>query len=521
MTGIRGFDTANYYEGETVMSFRNKTIKLLSLLLSLGLLPAVPSQAVAHVNSRPLEPLAGRWQTYVLASSSEIHLPPPPRLLSQQTRTELAELRSIQAQRTPQIQAVIDFWNAQPAFKPWTEKQLDLIRTRGTNTPRAHRGLALVQVAIYDAVVAAWHWKYKYLRLRPDLLDHSIQPSVEAPLYPTYPSEHAAIAGAASAVLADLFPQDADVLIASAEEAALSRLQAGVNYRSDIEAGLELGRAVANLVINRRAMSDGSDQVWDCVTQPGRLTGPGHWEPPSSPFDLCPPGGRLPTEPLAGEWQTWIIPSSSEFLAEPPPGFGLYGTSQTDVCSLLQQPAQELIAHVAATRAEPPDGPRNALIARWAGAPANRWNLIMLELLARDRVNLPRSARINALLNVALADSLYVSWKSKYRYWVARPQTAIRECGFDPNYTSVRATPRDPSYISGNSTSGGAAGEVMAYFFPQDAAVMRAEADGGGTSRLYDGTHWKFDVERGLAVGRSMASLFIDRAKHDGAHPSR
>ncbi len=503
------------------MNYKNRTIKLTGLLLSLGMLLVIPAQALVHVNSRPLEPLAGRWRTYVLTSGSEVHLPAPPRLLSQQTRAELAELRSLQSQRTPQIQAAIDFWNAQPAFKPWTEKQLDLIRTRGINTPQAHRGLALLHVAIYDAVIAAWHWKYRYFRLRPDLFDHSLQPSVAPPLDPTYPSEHATIAGAASQMLAHLFPQDADTLRASAEEAALSRVQAGVNYRSDIEAGLELGRAVADLVINRRAVADGSDEVWDCVTQPGRLTGPGHWEPTSSPFDLCPPGGRLPTEPLAGEWRMWIIPSGDAFLAEPPPGFDLYGTSQADVCNLLQQPAQEVMAHVAATRAEPPDGPRNALIARWAGAPGNRWNLIMLELLVRDRVNLPRSARISALVNAALADSLYASWKSKYRYWTARPQTMIRQCGLDPSFTSVRSTPRDPSYTSGNSTSGGAVGEIMAYFFPQDANAMRAEADGGGISRLYDGTHWTFDVEAGLATGRSIAGLFIERAKHDGAHPPR
>jgi membrane-associated phospholipid phosphatase len=503
------------------MKFQNRISKLISLSLSLSLLLALSAQPLAQSNNRPLEPQAGSWRTYVLTSGSEVQLPAPPHPASDQTRAELAELKSFEAERTPAIQATIDFWNAQPAFKPWTELQLDLIRARGVNTPRAHRGLALVQVAIYDALIAAWHWKYTYHRARPDCLDYTLSPSVEPPLHPTYPSEHAAIAGAAERMLDYLFETDAAMIGQKSAEAALSRLQAGTNYRSDIEAGLELGRAVAELVISRRAMSDGWDVQWDCVAQPGRLTGPGFWEPTSAPLTLCPPAGRTPTEPLAGEWRTWVIPSTGEFLAPPPPGFDPCGANPADVCDLLEQPARELMNHVAATRAEPSDGPRNALIARWAGPPANRWNLIMLDLLARDGLNLPRAARISALLNVALADSLFASWKSKYAYWTARPQTIIQQCGFDPGFTSVRATPRDPSYTSGNATCGGAAGEILAFFFPQDAAMMRAEAVGGGVSRLYDGTHWRFDVEVGLAVGQAMSWQFIERAKSDGAHPAR
>jgi membrane-associated phospholipid phosphatase len=466
------------------------------------------------------EPRAGAWRTYVLTSGAEISLPAPPHPTVHQTRAELAEVRALQEERTTEIQAIINYWNAQPAFKPWIERQIDLIQTRGINTPRAHRGLALVQVAVYDAVVAAWHWKYRYHRLRPDRLDHSISPSVKPPHHPSYPSEHAVIAGAASRVLAHLFPADAEALETSAWEAAFSRLQAGVNYRSDIEAGLELGREVAALVIERRALTDGSDAVWDCVAQPGRRTGPGFWEPASPPFELCPPAGAPPVEPLAGDWRTWVIHSTDDFLADPPPGFDLYGSDLTAVCNLLEAPAREIIAHVAATRAEPPGGPRNTLIARWSGATGIRWNLIMLDLLVRDEVNLPRAARTSASLNAALADTIYAGWRSKYTYWTTRPQNIIRQCGFDPGFSSVRPTPRETAYPSGTTTTSGAASEVLAFFFPQDAASLRAEAMGSGDARLFDGTHLNSDVEAGIGVGRAVAIPFIIRARHDGAHPS-
>ncbi len=46
-------------------------------------------------------------------------------------------------------------------------------------------------------------------------------------------------------------------------------------------------------------------------------------------------------------------------------------------------------------------------------------------------------------------------------------------------------------------TSGAAVAEVLAFFFRHDREALRAETAEGGTSRLYDGTHWSFDVEAG------------------------
>jgi membrane-associated phospholipid phosphatase len=64
--------------------------------------------------------------------------------------------------------------------------------------------------------------------------------------WPTYPSEHAAAAGAASAILAYTFPlEDSASFTRRGREAAESRIVAGAAYPSDVEAGWSLGRAVA------------------------------------------------------------------------------------------------------------------------------------------------------------------------------------------------------------------------------------------------------------------------------------
>src|SRR5262249_30227869 len=116
--------------------------------------------------------------------------------------------------------------------------------------------------------------------------------------------EHAVVAGAASTVLAYLFPNDAKFFNDKAEEAGRSRLLAGVQYPSDVTAGLALGRAVGELVI-ARAKTDGSDAEWTGTVP----TEPGHWT------------GTNPVGQTVGAWKTWVLTSGSQLRPGPPPAF--------------------------------------------------------------------------------------------------------------------------------------------------------------------------------------------------------
>jgi PAP2 superfamily len=162
--------------------------------------------------------------------------------------------------------------------------------------------MPLLNVAIYDATIPAWDSKYAFNRPRPVEIDPSLAPVVATPNSPSYPSEHAAAAGAAAAILGYVMPQDAEFFADKAEEAARSRVSAGVQYPSDVRAGLELGRAVAARVIER-AKTDGFDAKWD-----GKMpTGPGYWV------------GTNPNIPLAGTWKTWLVPWDGKPSVGPPP----------------------------------------------------------------------------------------------------------------------------------------------------------------------------------------------------------
>jgi hypothetical protein len=151
-------------------------------------------------------------------------------------------------------------------------------------------------------MVAAWDSKYTYNRPRPSRLDKDFTTVIPNPHSPSYPSEHAVAAGAPSAVLAYLLPTDAQAILAQGDAAGMSRLLAGVQYPSDVQAGFDLGHAVASFVI-ARAQSDGSSAIFN-----GNIpNGPCNWK------------GINPAEPLGGTWKTWVLSNGSEFRPGPPP----------------------------------------------------------------------------------------------------------------------------------------------------------------------------------------------------------
>jgi hypothetical protein len=68
---------------------------------------------------------------------------------------------------------------------------------------------------------------------------------------------HATLSEASATILDYLFPQDASYFNAQAQEAASSRVWGGIHLPIDIEVGMQLGTAVATLVV-QRAQRDGS-----------------------------------------------------------------------------------------------------------------------------------------------------------------------------------------------------------------------------------------------------------------------
>lgn len=434
---------------------------------------ALPAAADVAVGSAQI----GGWKTWVLASSAEVRPLPPPADHSSQTQAELTELRQLQAQRSEVTDTAVQYWNSGPATLRWTELTLSLIQRDRLNPVRAARVLATVHTAMNDAVVAAYEAKIAFRRPPPEALAPDLRPVLSASLTFSYPSEHAAIAAAAAGMLASLFPSEAARLEARAQEAGTSRLLAGANYRSDVEAGLALGKAIAARAVARAAADGSSAQFTGTLP-----TGPGLWSGPN------------PLEPLAGSWKPWILASGSQIRPGPPPAMG---------SALFQAELAELELFVASPT------PSQAEIAQfWADGPGTvtppgHWFQIAEELIARDRLDTPHAARLLGLLGATVMDAAICCWDAKYYYQLLRPNQA------DPTLVTLLPTPPFPSYPSGHATFSAAASEVLASFFPQDAARLRYLAVEAALSRVYAGIHYRFDSEVGLQSGRELAALAI------------
>jgi hypothetical protein len=223
--------------------------------------------------------------------------------------------------------------------------------------------MALLSVAIYDATVAAWDSKYAYNRLRPTAFDPSLTATLPNPQNPSYPSEHTTVAGAASTVLAYLFPDKAESFKARAREEAEVWVEAGLHYPSDVKAGLELGQAVGALIVEW-AKQDGSDKVGTVDIPPG----PCRWT------------GINPVAPFAGTRKTWVLSSGSQLRPGPPPD-----------CRSAQGQAE-----LAEVRSYPRTFETNATAFYWQSGRSN-WNNVIDQKIFEYRldINPPRAARVS------------------------------------------------------------------------------------------------------------------------------
>jgi acid phosphatase (class A) len=104
--------------------------------------------------------------------------------------------------------------------------------------------------------VAAKRAKAYFKRERPFFYDHALDVCDDAhDKANSYPSGHATMAWSASAVLANLMPGNAQVILAHTSDYVESRLVCGVHYRSDLEAGHVLGTALVARLMTKPAFA--------------------------------------------------------------------------------------------------------------------------------------------------------------------------------------------------------------------------------------------------------------------------
>jgi hypothetical protein len=383
----------------------------------------------------------------------------------------------------------------------WNEVLLDAVRASNTPPPPASRHLAIMHVAIYDAV---------------NSIDGSYTPYLVAKGGPRGASPEAAAAQAAHDTLSALYPA-----LKPTFDAALRDSLAAIPDGPAEQMGIAVGRYTANKVLLARR-NDGSDAVVPYA--PGG--DPGDWQP-------TPPALAASLFPQWPDVKPFAMTGAGQFRppAPPPLTSADYAAAFNEVKGLGGDGVTTPTART----------PEQTLIARfWAdGAgtetPPGHWNTIAQGVAADRGTSLVENARLFALLNIALADAAIGAWDCKYEFDYWRPVTAIRaadvdgnpDTAADPTWAPLLVTPAFPTYTSGHSTFSAAGAAVLAAFFGTDAVPFTTGSDAmpgqtrtfpgfssaaaeAGRSRIYGGIHFEFDNQAGLASGRALGEYVVD-----------
>ncbi len=294
------------------------------------------------------------------------------------------------------------------------------------------------------------------------------------------------------------------------------------------ERGLAVGRAAAMAVLALRS-GDGADTtLLDFGYTQG--TAPGEWIfTPDRPFAFAPGWGHV---------TPFVLDDASQFRPGPP-----YALDSPEYASDLNEVKALGGDGITTTSARTPEQTEVALF--WLESSPLRWNRIARTLSASRRLDSWQSARLFALLDMALADGYIGSFDTKYHYRYWRPVSAIRAAGSDgnpdtradPTWTPLVTTPPIPDYDSAHAVEGAAAAAVFHRFFGTDRIAFRTcsltlpagstcddaapvsrsfatfteAAKENGLSRILVGFHFRKAVREGIHHGRRIGRLAVRR----------
>ena len=184
-----------------------------------------------------------------------------------------------------------------------------------SNPPYAARAYSYFSVAQYEALKAAWHYKYLYNRPAPSKVDSGIQALVPTNDLPAYPSEDAVEAGVAVVILKMLFPTGVDEITRRANEQQEFALITGKATASDIAAGFALGQAVAAEIVARASTdgmraAGGTPAQWQALADAVIARGEIPWKSMENP-------PRPPMLPFFGNVRAWNM-TPADIVAERP-----------------------------------------------------------------------------------------------------------------------------------------------------------------------------------------------------------
>jgi acid phosphatase (class A) len=209
---------------------------------------------------------------YYLTDKVEFNIPNPPANSSEQTRAELNYLLGLQQTRTPeQEKAALHmagiYYNVRTiptdsTYAAYRKNLFHIGHSIGTwfnpdNLPVTANFMAHVW---QDASYYIWKYKYKFLRVRPYVLEPALQ-NLEETNWAAYPSGHSANSYINAFVYAMLAPEFTDVFLKDAYDMAHSREIIGVHYPSDSEVSRELANQLVKALLENEKFKKDFEEV--------------------------------------------------------------------------------------------------------------------------------------------------------------------------------------------------------------------------------------------------------------------
>jgi hypothetical protein len=241
----------------------------------------------------PLGPHWGRMKPFVLKSADQFRAPPPPAHDSEAYARDLREVVAVggvaSTTRTPELTNAARFWIIS-GMQGWNPAARQVSAAKRLTLAQNARMLALLNLAMADALIACWDSKFAYDTWRPVTAirlgahgagaDAGWTPLIATPPFPAYPSGHACAGGAAREVLERLLGAGGhaitltsatapgvtftyDTFRAIADQVDEARVCGGIHVRHDQTAGGELGRRVGEYVC-RNALRPAGDAAGEC-----------------------------------------------------------------------------------------------------------------------------------------------------------------------------------------------------------------------------------------------------------------
>jgi hypothetical protein len=375
----------------------------------------------------------------------------------------------------------------------WNTIALETMQGPNYNPMIASRVMAMVHVAIHDAL-------------------NNI-----SPVYDTYTYQHedkkadpvAAISAAAHNVLADQFPDKREQL-----DKILADILRNVKAGASKDRGLALGAGAAKAILYIR---NGDGAFADPVAKVTNPEKPGLYQAtPPMPIFFAPFWKDLPT---------FGISNSQQFRVKPMP------TLESDHYTKAFNEVKSKGAKESSVRT----AEETSIAKFWYEFSEIGWNRVTAVAVKDANLDLIATARLFALVNMALADSYIAGWDSKIYHNFWRPYTAVRKASTDGNdQTSEDAaleplmgTPPIHDYPSTHSVLGSAAATILTGILGsntgftmtstsaepagytrsfksfEDAAIENAD------SRVYAGIHFRFSCEAGIKQGKDIGNWIL------------